>query len=377
MRKSRYIILCSGITLLMISVITGCGIMANRFESARQAVTHMNIGWNLGNSLDCVDFPPEYTDEYELYWGNPMVTPELIKAVKAAGFSSIRVPITWNEHMDGNDIVNEEWMNRVTEVVDMVLAEDLYCIINVHHDTGANNRWLRADADGYDKMSRRFAVLWQQIANHFIDYDERLLFEGFNELSDHNSSTGYPDDSGKMADDITEAYRITNNLNQLFVDTVRATGGNNQQRNLICSTFYSSIYIDVLDQFKLPDDQTKGHLIAKVISYAPFDFTFRNNDLSVDQFDRQGYKMVDATFAVTAKYFTERKIPYIIAEFGAMNKENDAERAEFAAYFRKKAKQAGTALFWWDNGIAHEFQLIDRTANTVAHPEIIDALFKD
>lgn len=149
------------------------------FESSYYAVANMRIGWNVGNSLDSAgNISGTQASAFETAWGNPVITPELIKAIKDAGFGAVRVPVTWYCNMDENGTVNGSWLDRVEEVVNYALDEGMYAIINVHHDTGGSETaWLRADPTMYGDMSGRYVYLWQQIAERFADYDEKLLFE--------------------------------------------------------------------------------------------------------------------------------------------------------------------------------------------------------
>jgi aryl-phospho-beta-D-glucosidase BglC (GH1 family) len=184
------------------------------FESAAEAVLNMGAGWNLGNTLDTNSgdtnnmwieaWTSRTPKDYETSWGQPETTRELIHMFKEAGFGVIRVPVTWYPHMgtitlhDQNKwnpatwtgtTVDPQWMARVKEVVDYVINEGMYCILNVHHDTGsAPTAWIRASEDGFNAAKDRYEVLWQQIAITFKDYGEKLLFESYNEMLDQYDS---------------------------------------------------------------------------------------------------------------------------------------------------------------------------------------------
>ena len=186
--------------------------LAQEFESATSAVKNMRVGWNLGNTLDANSgsttnmwiekYTQRKTSDYEKAWGQPVTTEALIKMFKDAGFNAIRVPVTWYPHMGvvNNELnwdidswtptkVDEKWMARVKEIVDYVINNGMYCIINVHHDTGAaTTAWIRANTANYNKYKDTFEDLWTQIATEFKDYDEHLLFEGYNEMLDSYGS---------------------------------------------------------------------------------------------------------------------------------------------------------------------------------------------
>ena len=206
---------------------------AEPIETAEKAVEAINAGWNLGNALDsCGEWIGLYTDgkpsSYETAWGNPVTAKKLITAVKKAGFNAVRVPVTWAEHIDDSGNIDKEWLDRVQEVVDYVLSQDMYCILNVHHDAGADG-WLEASAECYKKNSKKFAALWKNIALRFRDCGGKLIFEGFNEMLDSNNSW-----TDAKAND---AYTAVNDFNQLFVDTGRKTGVNNAERNRMVQVY--------------------------------------------------------------------------------------------------------------------------------------------
>ena len=173
----KIVIILSAVIILTISITSFVIISANRFEDAQQTADNIRVGWNLGNTLESngewiglySDGKPE---NYETAWGNPVTTPELIAAVKAAGFNAVRVPVTWCEHIDENGNIDSEWMSRVQQVVDYVIQQDMYCIINVHHDSGGG--WLRATPECYAESSDKFANIWENIATYFKEYDDRL-----------------------------------------------------------------------------------------------------------------------------------------------------------------------------------------------------------
>ena len=192
---------------------------AASFENAKDAVTNMGVGWNLGNTLDANDASKTWktTAEHETCWGQPVTKPELIKMMKEAGFGTIRVPVTWYQERDKDGKGNAAWMKRVHEVVDYVIDNGMYCILNVHHDTGAeSNHWLIATVDNYNKTKERYENLWTQIANEFKDYDEHLLFEAYNEMLDAKNTWNEPADK-------TDGYNALNSYAKSFVTTVRAT----------------------------------------------------------------------------------------------------------------------------------------------------------
>ena len=222
--------------LFVCSLLISMSANAADFESAKDAVKNMGLGWNLGNTLDANDATKTWktTEEHETCWGQPVTTPELLKMMKEAGFGAIRVPVTWYQEMDANGKVNDAWMKRVKEVVDYVIDNGMYCLLNVHHDTGADGgtfkSWIKASGANYTANKAKYEGLWKQIAETFKDYDQHLLFEAYNEMLDEKNTWNEPVDK-------TDGYKAINDYAKSFVTVVRATGGNNAQRNLVVNTY--------------------------------------------------------------------------------------------------------------------------------------------
>lgn len=349
-----------------------------------EIITDINAGWNLGNSLDCYgDWITQYSagtpSDFETAWGNPVATKAMIESVKAAGFNAVRVPVTWTQHIDDSNgyKIDAEWLVRVKEVVDYVIDSDMYCILNVHHDVGGNS-WLKASDASVKANSEKFAAVWTQIADEFADYDTHLMFEGFNEILDEDNNWVYP---GKSAGN------AVNTLNQLFVDTVRKTGGNNPQRCLIVNTYAAGTGGAQLDDFVIPTDTTENALMVEVHYYSPGSYC---TEISVDGNEQDtwtvngGKSLVDGTLFNLYDHLTSKGVPVIIGEFGAANKDNEADRAEWAGYIVENAEKYGIKCFWWDGGgkigidsnygYYKGMALYDRYNDEWVFPEIVKAL---
>ncbi len=257
--------MCMKKTLLFVCGLLMCmSTQAGDFEKAKDAVTNMGVGWNLGNTLDANDGSKTWTttEQHETCWGQPVTKPELMKMMAEAGFNTIRVPVTWYQEMDANGKVNDAWMKRVKEVVDYVIDNGMYCILNVHHDTGADSNtfksWLKASSKNYTANKDKYEYLWKQIAETFKDYDDHLLFEAYNEMLDEKSTWNEPVDK-------TDGYKAINDYAKSFVTTVRNTGGNNKDRNLIVNTYSASSKPDAMKNLNLPEEG--NHIIFQIHSY--------------------------------------------------------------------------------------------------------------
>lgn len=338
------------------------------FESIQEAVANMPLGWNIGNALDSNGSTIEGdTSEWETAWGSPVITKELIQEMKTSGFDVIRVPVTWMDHLDEENQIDEVWLNRVKEVVDYVIDEGMYCILNVHHDCGGSDTaWLWADLDSMDEISEKFTDLWIQIAEEFGDYDERLLFEGYNEMLDKQCHWGVSDEA---------AYEALNQLAQTFVSTVRSTGGNNAQRNLVVCTYAAAPDEATIQAFRVPEDTAENHLAVETHIYAPGRFTTAADWVTdgTTEFDESCKAELDEVFAHMNEYFISKGYPVIIGEYGSQDKGNDEQRAIYANYvIREAAGKYGMSCIWWDD--AGGMQLIDRRGPLWTQPGIRNAL---
>lgn len=348
-----------------------CKSEEKQFITAKEAVQEISIGWNVGNTLDASGSIGEGDDitAYETSWGNPAVTKELIKTVKEAGFNAIRLPVTYKEKMSDDGTIDPEWLDRVEEVVNMILKEDMYCIINLHHDTGGSEHaWLRADREMFENgMADNFVYVWQQIAERFKNHGEKLMFESFNEILD--SYFNWTQATKE------ESYDVINELNQLFVDTVRASGGYNDQRNIIVLPYGASSAIQQIKHLVPPVDSATDHLIIEFHCYEPGEFVGGDDD-----YWRESYAAtLDRVFDRINTYIIEPyDLPVIIGEFGAHEQQlsllYQEARCEYAKYFTSSAAKLGIKCFWWDEG--GSMKLFNRKKNEVYRPNVINAMLE-
>lgn len=350
---------------------------------ATALVERMGAGWNLGNALEAIDsrkvgivIEPDHPDPvgyYETLWNNPPTTGELIKTVADAGFKSVRVPVTYADHMDENYQISEDWLNRVEVVVNYVLDNNMLCIINLHHDVGSGAwPWLNANLETIELDEQHLRTVWLQIATHFQDYGDDLIFEGFNEILD-------VDDQWSDAD--ATAYEAVNRLNQTFVDTVRSLpDSNNQNRFLVVNTYAASVEAAAVENFVVPQDAVEGHLIVGVHCYNPMEFTWPQEQVTwtVARSNWDSTKDSQALEKIMQRLwdqFSAQGVPVIISEYGAWNKENPQDRATYAADFVRTAYDFGYACFWWDRGENDSTTaLLNREKNDWYHKEIVEAM---
>ena len=357
------------------------------FETATDAVKNMGVGWNMGNTLEANNqtVTSDITSdaywgqqglESETCWGQYPTKPELLKMMKEAGFGAIRVPVTWYNHMDKDGKVDAAWMARVHEVVDYVMNQGMYCIINVHHDTGADGNsfksWIKADEANYAQNKDRYEYLWRQIAEEFKDYDEHLLFESYNEMLDKYSSWCFASFSSPAkynASDAASAYNAINSYAQSFVTTVRATGGNNAQRNLIVNTYgscsgggtWNQHLKDPLKEMKYPMDAAgEGHVIFQVHAYPSLVDGDKNRTIASIKGE------IDEMISAWNTHLVSKGGPVILGEWGTSNvdadvTDYDARRDlmfQFCEYLVQQCKANNIGSFYWmglSDGMARFF----------------------
>lgn len=356
------------------------------FETAAEAVKNMGLGWNMGNTLEANNqsvsdianaaFWGQQGLESENCWGQVSAKPELLKMMKNAGFGAIRVPVTWYNHMDANGKVNADWMARVHEVVDYVINQDMYCILNVHHDTGADSyngstlthyHWIKADMDNYTANKTRYEDLWKQIATEFKDYDQHLLFESYNEMLDKYNSWCFASmnaSKGYNAADAQSAYQAINSYAQSFVDVVRASGGNNGQRNLIVNTYgccsgggtWNQHLKDPLKEMKYPNDAAgEGRIIFQIHAYPSLVNTDSKGNITGNRTIASIKAEIDDMMNAWKTYLVSKGGPVILGEWGTSNvdanvTDYDARRElmfQFCEYFVQQCKANNIASFYW------------------------------
>ncbi len=334
----------------------------------------MGVGWNVGNTLEATGG--------ETSWGNPKITNELFRAVRAAGFTAVRIPVSWSVHItDPNTFkIDNAWMQRVGQVVNYALDNNLYTIINIHWDGG----WMNEPTPERQKaVNEKLSAIWTQIANFFMAYDDRLLFAGSNEVHMENNWSSKPP---------KEYITVQNSFNQTFVNAVRATGGRNAKRHLIVQSYLTNIEL-ACTSFEMPQDPAPDRLMVEVHYYDPYEFALKEDEPYNTQWGKGSTgdvsvwgqeDWVESTFGKMKQHFTSKKIPVILGEYGAIYRsylqgdrlaQHEASRVSYLDYVTKAALNYGMVPFYWDNG-APDFRLIDRHSFRIVHPGALEAIVK-
>ena len=331
-------------------------------------VKEMKLGWNLGNTLDATNDRATNLSpsQFETSWGNPLTTKAMIDKIKASGFNTVRVPVSWGQKMGSapDYTINPAWLDRVQEVVNYVIDNDMYCILNSHHDTA----WLYPSAEKEAAATAQLKKLWEQVGKRFANYDEHLVFETMNEprLVGTNLEWSGGDSASRA---------IINRFNQAALDTIRATGGNNASRYVMVPTYAASGSSATVRDFVVPNDK---HIIVSIHSYSPYSFALDKTGTKNWAGTASDKSALDSEFDYLVENFVSKNIPVVIGEFGAMNKENLEDRVRWAEYYIKSAKTRGITCVWWDNnafsGRGENFGLFNRGTLQLQYPEIMEAL---
>ena len=354
----------------------------------------MGLGWNLGNSLDATGGSGLDT---ETSWSNPKTTQALIDKVKSLGFNTVRVPVSWGKHVSGdNYTIDSAWLARVKEVVDYCYKNDMYVILNIHHDTKSS---ASASGAGYYPRSSAFSSsekfvtsVWSQAAEYFKDYDYHLIFETLNEP--RLIGTGYEwwFNKWSIPSEVKDAIDCINKLNQKAVDTIRATGSNNRGRLIMCPGYDASIDGATVSGFKLPTDISgnKNRIAVSVHAYSPYNFAMNVGSGSTSTYTSSIKNELQDLFSTLKSNFRDKGIPVVIGEFGSTDKNNTAERVKWATDYTALAKKNNIPCVLWDNNafavyngnsivLNSEYHgYINRKNNTVTSPakDVIEALMK-
>jgi aryl-phospho-beta-D-glucosidase BglC (GH1 family) len=342
-------------------------------STAMEIAKKIKVGLNIGNTLEAIGG--------ETNWGNPMITNDLIKLVKQSGFNAIRLPCSWNQYADQTTAqINSSWLNRVKEVVQYCVNNDMYVILNIHWDGG----WLENNCtqDKQEENNAKQKAFWEQIATQLRGFDEHLLFASANEPN--------VSDASQMA--------VLLSYHQTFIDAVRSTGGKNAYRVLVVQGPNTDIETTNRLMNQLPIDKIPNRMMAEVHYYTPWNFTGMTKDESwgnMAYYWGKDYHSitdparnatwgeeaeVDRLFILMKNKFVDNGIPVIIGEFGAMRRDNltgDAltlhldSRAYYFKYVTKQSNTNGLLPFFWDTG-----GLFNRLTNTVLDQQSLDALIQ-
>ena len=312
--------------------------------TAFEITEEMQIGWNLGNTLDAyksvgTTVVESAGLETETCWGVPAATQQLFDAIKAKGFNTVRIPTTWFQHLDGDNNIDAQWMARVHEVVDYAYKQGMYVILNVHHEN-----WIdRADiGTAYDEMRPKLMKIWTQIATEFKDYDQHLIFESMNEPRAKGTTHEWWGPEQNEVDTI-------NKLNADFVQLIRSLDSPYAStRLLMIPSYCAASDTSIISRTVVPDDD---YVAVSVHAYVPYDFTMNAEVSDHSTFTAAYSDSLATTLEGIRKTFIAKDIPVVIGEFGTSNFNNTEARVQWANQYISTAKEIGIPCVLWDNNI--------------------------
>lgn len=319
----------------------------------------MGVGWNLGNNLDA------HLDgvSNETCWGNPAATQKLFDNLKNAGVSTVRIPVTWIGHIGKAPEyrIDKTWLDRVAEVAGYAKKAGLKAIINIHHDGVAANgkigdySWLDITAAAKDEtknqeIQRQLAMVWMQIATRFQNEGDWLIFETLNEIQDGNWGSGINTTDGG------QQYRVLNEWNQLCVDVIRATGGQNATRYIGVPGYVAQPGLAV-QYLRIPDDEVENRIMVAVHMYDPWDFAGSAKVNEWGHTAKEHFTNGEAEYVATLNSlfmkFVRKGIPVYLGEYGCVHRNNakdEAFRKYYLEYTIKAMKDRKIPFLVWDNG---------------------------
>lgn len=343
--------------------------------STTELVQDMGIGINLGNTFEsCGDWIEQWGDgsveSYETAWGSPVITQEMIAGYAAEGFGVLRIPVAWSNLMAPDYTISPEYLKRVMQVTDWAMDTGMYVIVNIHYDGG----WFADFSTQKDTCMQKYTRIWEQLSDAFQDYNDHLMLESLNEEGcwDDIWNRYSGDDSQKK-----EAYDLLLEINQTFVDTVRASGGNNAKRHLLIAGYATDIDLTCDELFRMPEDP-EHRMAVSVHYYAPAGFAILEEDADWGKARPQwGSPREQRELAYNldkmTKAFSAKGIPVIIGEYGCpkKNKEEDSVRLYLSSVCRE-ASARGFCPILWDVTDSH----YDRTTCKMTDPQLKTDLFQ-
>lgn len=343
------------------------GMSSNAVELAAK----INLGFNIGNTLEAIGS--------ETSWGNPKITKAFVDAIKSYGFNAIRLPASWNQYSDPKTAeIDQVWLDRVKEVVQYCVDNEMYVLLNIHWDGG----WLEKNVTSAkkDAVNAKQKAFWQQIATHLRDFDEHLMFASANEPDVENAS--------QMA--------VLNSYHQTFIDAVRSTGGKNSYRVLVVQGPLTDIEKTNKLMTSLPTDEIEDRMMLEVHTYTPYPFALMEKDedwgkmfyywgngnhseIEPDRNATWGEEdFLIEQFQALKSNFVDKGIPVLLGEYLAIHRTNvadpekhNASRLHWIKFVTKTAKENGVLPFVWDTG-----GIIDRSNYNVKDQEALDALLE-
>lgn len=360
-------------------------------DFAKEMVASMKTGWNLGNTFEANGNIDKFSNQNQgigsvTCWGMSEPKKELFDAVANASFKSVRIPVSWSNHIcDKNYTIDSEWMAKVKQFVDYAISDNLIVIINIHHDNFYSEsafkygRGFYPSNKCYEESEKFVTRIWEQICALFKDYSENdLVFETLNEprLRKHEHEWGYNSSCSKCK----EAMDCINNLNQKAVDVIRLSGGANAKRLIMVPSYVAAPWAAFEKEFRLPEDSAK-RIALSTHAYSPYVFAMqKNKDGGTSKFTSAHKEELKNMFKSLNDKFVSKGVPVVMGEYGATNKNNLKDREEWFSVYVEEAKKYNICCVLWDNNSpnnsdeSERFGFLNRSTYQWYFPTLIEKI---
>lgn len=320
-----------------------------REMTTAEIVKDMGLGINLGNTMEaCGNWINSSggVSAYETAWGSPIITEEMIKGYAECGFGVLRIPVAWSNLMGEDYTINPDYLTRVKEITDWTINAGMYAIVNIHYDNG----WWTKFPEDKEECMKKYTRIWEQLTEAFQDYSDKLMFESLNEEGGWDSLWNRYSGGTEGKSD---SFGLLNEINQKFVDTVRASGGNNPKRHLLIAGYNTDIDLTCDDAFVMPNDP-ENRCAVSVHYYTPATFCILEADASwgkakTDWGSDEDVELLTHYMDMLKEHFVDKGIPVIIGEYGVSTKNKEADVIRlFLSSVAKEAYSRDMCPVLWD-----------------------------
>lgn len=327
-----------------------------RDMTTAEIVRDMGLGINLGNTLEsCGSWisSSNGVSGYETAWGSPIITEDMIKGYANCGFGVLRIPVAWSNLMGEDYTISPDYMARVKQITDWTLDSGMYAIVNIHYDNG----WWKNFPDDKEECMKKYTRVWEQITENFKDYSDKLMFESLNEEGGWESLWNRYSGS---TDGKAESFGLLNEINQKFVDIVRASGGNNPLRHLLIAGYNTDIDLTCDELFVMPSD-TANRCAVSVHYYTPSTFCILEKDASWGKAQsewgsEEDVELLTHYMDMLKENFADKGIPVIIGEYGVStgNKTPETIRLFLSSVAKEAYKRELCPVLWDITGVFYD-----------------------
>ncbi|NLZ47092.1 MAG: glycoside hydrolase family 5 protein [Clostridiales bacterium] len=343
-------------TIMAVTCLSGCGSKDKESKAGtmREITTmeitkEMGVGINLGNTFEAQSGGDDVY-VYETAWGSPEITKEIIKGYADEGFGVLRVPVAWSNMMGEDYTISEEYLKRVTQVIDWAIDDGMYVIVNIHWDGG----WWEKFPTEKEECMKKFTRIWEQLSEAYKNHSDYLMFEALNEEGGWNEMWNRygGNDNGKA-----ESYGLLNEINQKFVDIVRASGGNNKKRHLLIAGYVTDVELTCDELFVMPNDP-QNRCAVSVHYYTPSTLCILEEDADwgkarTEWGTASDYEELEKYMNMVKETFIDKGIPVILGEYSVAamrNKTEDVIRTYVSAVCESSYKKGICPVLWDTTG---------------------------